>query len=156
MKFETIEEVSAPQDFTFARFTNYIRYEDMARNFGADIRRVGGFTDVSEGATWRGSMAIQGRTRGVEAVVVAYDPSDYARVDTTVGGMSVVFEMRFEALDGEKTRLVSTAELKAKTLAARLIIQSAKLARKRLQAKISSKIVALANEYEDEYRRSQG
>jgi len=156
MKFETIEEVDAPQDFTFARFTDFLRYENLARNYGADLRRVGGFAEVSEGATWRGSIPIKGRTRGVEAVVSRYSPCDYTRIDTDVGGMKVVFEMRFEELPGEKTKLVAVTELQAKTLAARLIIQSAKLARKRVQAKITSKIVALANEYEDAWRREKG
>jgi len=156
MKFETIEEIDAPRDFTFARFTDYTRYENLARSYGADLRRVGGFVEVSEGATWRGSIPIQGRTRGVEAEVTKYSPADYARIDTAVGGMNVVFEMRFEPLADEKTRLIAVAELQAKTLAARLVIQSAKLARKRVQAKITSKIVALANEYEDAWRRERG
>ena len=67
MKFETIEEVAAPQDYTFARFTDFTRYEGLARKYGADIRRVGGFTEVAEGATWRGTMQVRGKTRGVEA-----------------------------------------------------------------------------------------
>jgi polyketide cyclase/dehydrase/lipid transport protein len=156
MKFETIEEVDAPQDFTFGRFTDFCRYEKLAHSYGAELRRVGGFAEIGEGATWRGSIPIKGRTRGVEAVVTSYDPSDHARIDTAVGGMNVVFEMRFEALGDEKTKLIAVAELQAKTLAARLVIQSAKLARKRLQAKITSKIVALANEYEDAWRRERG
>jgi len=156
MKFETIEDIDAPQDFTFACFTDFIRYEILARNYGADLRRVGGFTEISEGATWRGSIPVQGRTRGVEAEVSRYSPSEYARIDSAVGGMNVVFEMRFEALADEKTKLIAVAELQAKTLAARLVIQSAKLARKRVQAKITSKIVALANEYEDAWRRERG
>lgn len=156
MKFETIEEVDAPQDFTFACFTDFIRYENLARGYGADLRRVGGFTDVSEGATWRGSIPIQGRTRGVEAILSTHTPSEFTRVDTAIGGMKVVFEMRFEPLADEKTKLTAVTELQAKTLAARLVIQSAKLARKRVQARITSKIVALANEYEDAWRRERG
>ena len=155
MKFETIEDIDAPREFSFARFTDYIRYEALARSYGADLRRVGGFSEISEGCTWRGSVPIQGRTRGVEAVVSSYSPSDYARIDTTVGGMNVVFEMRFEELAGERTKLIAVTELQARTLAARLVIQSAKLARKRVQARITSRIVALANEYEDAWRRER-
>jgi hypothetical protein len=156
MKFETIEEIDAPQDFIFARFADFFRYEKLAQSYGAELRRVGGFTEVTEGATWRGSIPVRGRTRGMEAVVISSNPSDYTRVDTAVGGMNVIFEMRFEALADERTKLIAVAELQAKTLAARLVIQSAKLARKRLQAKITSKIVALANEYEDAWRRERG
>lgn len=156
MKFETTEEVAAPQDFAFARFTDFIRYEGMAQRYGADIRRVGGFTEIAEGATWRGTMQVRGKTRGLEAVVTRYAPPNVARIDTVVGGMNVVFEMQFEALGAESTRLHAVTELRARTLAARLIIQSMKLTRKRVQAKITSRIVALANEYEDAWRREQG
>lgn len=155
MKFETIEEIEAPQDFTFSRFADFFRYEETARNYGADLRRVNGFTEIEVGVMWRGSIPIQGRTRGVEAVVSDYNPSNSTRIDTAVGGMNVAFDMQFEALEDGGTRMRATVEMKAKTLAARLIIQSAKLARKRLQGRIDSKIVALANEYEDEYRRLQ-
>jgi hypothetical protein len=55
--------------------------------------------------------------------------SEYARIDTVVCCMNVIFEMRFEALGDEKTKPVAVAELQAKTLAARLIIKSVKLVR---------------------------
>ena len=79
MKFETIEEVAAPQDYTFARFTDFTRYEGLARKYGADIRRVGGFTEVAEGATWRGTLQVRGKTRGVEAVVTRYAPPAFIK-----------------------------------------------------------------------------
>ena len=85
MKFETIEEVAAPQDYTFARFTDFTRYEGLARKYGADIRRVGGFTEVAEGATWRGTMQVRGKTRGVEAVVTRYAPPEAARIEAETG-----------------------------------------------------------------------
>jgi hypothetical protein len=75
---------------------------------------------------------------------------------TTVGGMTVDVDLYFEELGLEKTEVRVTAHLKATTLAARLILQTVKLARRQVQGKIDSRIVALANEYEDEYRRQQG
>jgi hypothetical protein len=37
--------------------------------------------------------------------------SEFARIDTVVGGMNMIFEMRFEALADEMTKLVAVAEL---------------------------------------------
>lgn len=156
MIFETREEVDVPRDFAFERFSDFTRYEQAARGYGADIRRVQGFTKVTEGVSWRGSAVIRGKTRGVEATVKRLARPETAQIETVVGGMNVVVDLDFDELAPEKTLVRATAKLKATTLGARLILQTVKLARKKIQAKIDSRLVALANQYEDEYRRQQG
>ncbi len=69
--------------------------------------------------------------------------------------MAVNVDMGFADLGNGKTRVTVTAQLKPKTLGARLIVQSAKLGRKRIQAKIDSKMVKLCNEIEAGWRRAQ-
>ncbi len=156
MEFKAEDEIHAPKDFAFARFTNFFRYEPTAKNYGADLRRVDGFTEIAKGVTWRGTVPIRGTTRGVESTVTEYDPSDFAQMQATVGGMSATIDFRFEEIAPELTKLTVLAKLKANTLAARLIVQSLKLGRKQLEARIASKVVALGSEFEDEYRRSRG
>ncbi|WP_420395944.1 hypothetical protein [Nioella sp.] len=155
MIFETREDVDVPRDFAFSRFADFTRYEASARQYGADIRRVNGFTEIAEGCSWRGSAVVRGKARGVEAVITRLNRPDHAQMKTTVGGMTVDVDLYFEDLGPEKTQVRVTAHLKATTLAARLILQTVKLARRQIQGKIDSRIVALANEYEDEYRRQQ-
>lgn len=156
MIFETREEVDIPRDFAFSRFADFTRYEKTARHYGADIRRVNGFTEISEGCAWRGSAVVRGTTRGVEAKITRLNPPEHAQMSTVVGGMAITVDMFFEELGPGKTLLRVTSQLKATTLAARLILQSVKLTRRKIQRKIDTRIVALANEFEDEYRRHQG
>ena len=156
MIFETREEVDVPRDFAFARFANFTRYEQAARGYGADIRRVNGFTEVAEGVSWRGSVVVRGKTRGVEATVTRLARPEHAQLQTVVGGMTVDVDLFFEELAPERTLVRATARLKASTLAARLILQTVKLGRRQIQAKIDSRIVGLANQFEDEYRREHG
>jgi len=99
---------------------------------------------------------VRGKTRGVEAVVTRHAPPEHAQMETVVGGMAVTVDLFFEELGPEKTLVRAGAQLRATTLAARLILQTVKLGRKKIQSKIDSRIVALANQYEDEYRRQQG
>lgn len=155
MIFETMEDVDIPQDFAFSRFADFTRYEQTARHYGADIRRVNGFTEITEGCSWRGSAVVRGKTRGVEATITRLAHYEHARIDTVVGGMTVGVDLFFEELGPEQTQVRTTAQLKATTLAARLILQTVKLARRQIQGKINARIVALANEYEDEYRRQR-
>lgn len=155
MIFETSEEVDVPRDFAFSRFGDFTRYEAAARAYGADIRRVNGFTELAEGAGWRGSVMVRGKTRGVEATVTRLVRPEHAQMQTLVGGMTVTVDLTFEELGPEQTLVRAKASLRATTLAARLILQTVKLGRRQIQAKLDSRIVALANEYEDEYRRIQ-
>lgn len=156
MIFETREELDVPRDFAFSRFADFTRYEDAARSYGADIRRVNGFARIAEGVSWRGSVVVRGKTRGVEATVTRLQRPEHARMDTSVGGMAVGVDLFFEEIGPDRTLVRVCAQLKATTLAARLILQTVKLARKKIQDKIDSRVVALANQYEAEYRREQG
>ena len=153
MIFETREEVDVPRDFAFSRFADFTRYEAAARGYGADIRRVNGFTELAEGVSWRGSVTVRGKTRGVEATVTRLDRPSHASMETVVGGMTLVVDLVFEELAPDRTLVQVSANLRATTLAARLIMQTVKLARRKIQSRIDSRIVALANQYEDEYRR---
>ncbi len=153
MLFETREEVDVPRDFAFSHFADFTRYEATARQYGADIRRVNGFSELAEGVAWRGSVVVRGKTRGVEATVTRLSAPEHAHMDTVVGGMAVGVDLFFDELGPEKTLVRVSAQLKATTLAARLILQTVKLARGRIQSKIDSRIVALANQFEDDYRR---
>ncbi|PIV72805.1 MAG: hypothetical protein COW55_15375 [Rhodobacteraceae bacterium CG17_big_fil_post_rev_8_21_14_2_50_65_11] len=155
MIFETREEVDVPRDFAFWRFADFTRYEQAARGYGAEIRRVNGFTEMTEGVSWRGSVVVRGKTRGVEATVTVLNPPERAQMQTVVGGMRVDVDLTFEELAPEKTLVRASAQLKATTLGARLILQTVKLARKKVQGKIDSRIVALGNQFENDYRRQQ-
>lgn len=156
MLFEAREEIETPRDFAFSRFADFTRYEASVRQYGADIRRVNGFTEIAEGCSWRGSAVVRGKARGVEATITRLDRPDHAQMKTTVGGMTVDVDLYFTELGPEKTELRATAQLKATTLAARLILQTVKLARRQIQGKIAARVVALANQCEDDYRRQQG
>ena len=55
-------------------------------------------------------------------------------------------------LGAKRTRMVVVSEAKPKTLAARLILQSLRLARARVQRRVDGRIGAIAQEIEDRYR----
>ena len=145
MNFETREDVDIPRDFAFSRFADFTRYEKSVRQYGADIRRVNGFTEIAEGCSWRGSAIVRGKARGVEATITRLNHPEHAQMKTTVGGMTVDVDLFFEELGPEKTRVRATAQLKATTLAARLILQTIKLGRRQIQGKIDSRIVAFSS-----------
>jgi uncharacterized membrane protein len=154
MKFNASEDVDAPIDMVFAAYTDFVRYENGARSRGAEVRRVNAFLLATEGAQWRGSIPIRGKTRKIEAVIIKLAQNDRAILEAVIGGMEVQFEMIFVALTPVITRVSITVNLQPRTLAARLIVQSAKLARSKIIKRIHAMLVRYADEIEAAHRRS--
>lgn len=133
MKFVATEDIAAPASAVIAAVTDFDRWEAMsARRADALARRPAG--PVREGTVWDGRARLRGRMRGVSmrvdrlAMAEGGGPS-VLRLSGGTEGMRVETEAVVEPLGSELTRLVVTSELKAKSLGARLLMQSLKLAR---------------------------
>jgi len=155
MQFKAWEDVDAPLDYTFQRFTDFAKFEDAARDQGAEIRRVDNFVTPAEGVKWRGSVEVRGKTRGIEAELTRLADGEQVMLEARIGGMEVHYQMDFDALTDAATRVSVLTELKPRTLAARLIIQSAKLARGKIKQRIDGRLARFGNEVEADYQRIQ-
>lgn len=155
MKFKVSEDVDAPADLTWARFTDFSGIEADALGRGADLARVGNWTDPAAGCGWRGSAKIRGRVRPVTAEITTLADPETCEIATTVGGMEAVYEMTFLELRPNMTRVQVVLDLSANTLSARLALQTLKLARGRVMQRLQGLLARQGNLAEDDYRRAQ-
>lgn len=156
MKFKVSEDVDAPADITWARFTDFSGIEAEAVGRGADLSRVGNWTTAAEGSAWRGSAKIRGRVRPVTSEIRVLNGPEICEIATTVGGMDAVYEMSFLPLRDDLTRVQVSLDLSAKTLSARLALQTLKLARGRVMQRLQGLLARQGNLAEDDYRRAKG
>ncbi len=156
MKFKVSEDVDAPADTTWARFTDFSGIEADALGRGAELARVGNWTAPATGCSWRGSAKIRGRLRPVTAAITALANPETCEITTTVGGMEAVYEMTFLELRPDMTRVQVVLDLSANTLSARLALQTLKLARGRVMQRLQGLLARQGNLAEDDYRRAQG
>lgn len=154
MKFKVSEDVDAPADLTWARFTDFSGIEAEALGRGAELARVGNWTDPTAGCGWRGSAKIRGRVRPVSAEITSLSGPEACVITTTVGGMEAVYEMTFLELRPNMTRVQVVLDLSANTLSARLALQTLKLARGRVMQRLQGLLARQGNLAEDDYRRS--
>ena len=155
MKFKVSEDVDAPADLVWARFTEFQGIEDDVRGRGADLARVGNWQPPVVGAAWRGAVKVRGRSRPLTSEIATLDAPDRVDIRTTVGGMDAVYEMTFLSLRPDMTRVQAMLDLSANTLSARLALQTLKLARGRVMQRLQGFLARQGNLAEDDYQRSQ-
>lgn len=154
MKFKVAEDVDAPIGFVFERMTDFSQFEADVKRRGADLRRVGNWTQIAEGVQWRGAVQVRGKKRKIEAELTDLVPNESAKVDITVGGMEAVYQMAFIALSPEVTRVATELDLKPRTLTARLIIQTLKLARGRVVRRMTRNLMRQGNQTAAAWRQA--
>ena len=153
MKFKVSEDVDAPQEMVWARFTDFSGFEEDARGRGAILNRVGNWTQTVQGVEWRGEVTVRGKSRPITAKVTQLVPQELCIVDSRIGGMNCNQEIIFVPLSTTVTRVALMLDLSADTLTARLLLQTMKLARGRVLQKLQGVLARQGNAVEAAYRR---
>jgi hypothetical protein len=153
MKFKVSEDVDAPQEMVWARFTDFSGFEEDARGRGAILNRVRNWTQTVQGVEWRGEVTVRGKSRPITAKVTQLVPQELCIVDSRIGGMNCHQEIIFVPLSTTVTRVALMLDLSADTLTARLLLQTMKLARGRVLQKLQGVLARQGNAVEAAYRR---
>ena len=153
MKLKVSEDVDAPQEMVWARFTDFSGFEEDARGRGAILNRVGNWTQTVQGVEWRGEVTVRGKSRPITAKVTQLVPQELCIVDSRIGGMNCNQEIIFVPLSTTVTRVALMLDLSADTLTARLLLQTMKLARGRVLQKLQGVLARQGNAVEAAYRR---
>lgn len=151
MKLAAKYDIEAPADFVFGELTDFPAWERMAMRRGADVTRLDRLS--GPGMTWQVSFPFRGKARSLTLTLTAATPHSHMAI---AGDSAVVEgELTFELLDltASRTRVQVRLQVKPRTLAARLYIQTLRLARKKLDASFAHRVAHLAVEMEDRYRR---
>lgn len=151
MKFSTREDIAAPIDHVFAQISDFAAFERQALRRGADVQRLDA-GDVTTGTRWDIAFGFRGKDRKVRAELTALDAPNMLRVDSEGKGIVGVTLLELIALSPSRTRLAMSIELSPNSLAARLMLQSLKLAKSSLTARFKKRIAGYAEDIENNYR----
>ena len=152
MKLSTREDIEAPIDYVFAQVTDFAAFERRALRQGADVRRRGD-GPVAVDAAWDIAFDLRGKPRQLTATLTDYDPPNSLQIRGVSDGMDAVTEIDLIALSQSRTRVMVGVELKARTLTARLLLQSMKLAKARLTKRFKGRVLDFCEDVEDRYRQ---
>ncbi len=152
MELSTREDIDAPIDWVWARVTDDVAFERIALRRGAEVQRQDKGSGFIEGASWVMSFRYRGRDRQLEAKVDRVDGPSTWSVTTLSGGIDGVTKLELVAMSKTRTRIILETRLSARTLSARLLLQSLKLAKSGVLKRFRDRVAAFADDLEKRYR----
>lgn len=155
MKFSSREEIAAPSDFVFARLSDFDMLADAARARGAEILRLDARQTPGVGQSWQAGFRWRGRQRRLLVDLVAYDPPARLGFLAESQAYQISLGLGLQDLARGRSRLLVELEVRPRSLAARIMLQSLKLGKARLQARFEQRLRLGADLLEERWRADQ-
>lgn len=154
MKFSTREEINVPIDQVFAAMVDFETMEERIVARGGSAQRLDDLQTKGPGMAWDIAFTFKGASRQLEARVAQYKPYERIRVESTSDGLDGEMICNLSETKSGKTQLNMSVELKPKTLSARLLVQSMKLAKATMNKRFKNRIAEFGREIEANQQRA--
>ncbi len=149
MQLTAREDIEAPLDRVFAEITNFDSIERQALRRGVEVRRTDEVAGPAAGMSWRAGFGFRGKMREADITLREYTPPERLVFDSEVGGLEAKTVIELVPLSRGRTRINLVSQLVPKTLSARLLVQSLKLAKGGIDKRFRTRIARFARELED-------
>lgn len=154
MKFSSREDIEATIDQVFEMLCDFEGFERSAMRRGADVQRIDPMTEPGVGMRWDVSFMMRGRKRQLQLEMVRFDRPNEMALEFTSTGMNGSFVLELLALSRSRTRLAVALEVSPRTLSARLLVQSLKLAKSSLTKRFKLRVAEYAKTMEERLKRT--
>jgi len=151
MQFSAREDIEAPIDRVFEMVSDFERFERMAMRRGIEVRRVDEHSRVSAGTLWETEIKVRGKPRQVSVLMSEFARPEVMKFETTSKGLNGLTTIEFLALSQRRTRMSMEIALTAKSLPARLLLQSLKLGKSRFRRQFQLRLGEFARELEERH-----
>ena len=155
MQFSSVQDVNAPLDFVFQQMSDFEGYEAYGLRAGADVERQDTLTGKAAGMQWKVEGDLRGKRRKINIELTEYRPDNLLKFFVKSSGVEATATMEAMALTRKQSRIKVTTVLKPKTISARLILQSAKLAKNSMNRKFNHRFWTYANHIESNYNQQR-
>ena len=149
MKFVATEDIAVPIADVWTQVSDLEAFETRAEHRVGPIDRTPP-GPPGQGTTWTGTTDVMGKARRVSVTATALEAPSHLLAEAGTDGMNVTIRIDLAALNPNLTRLTVTSEARARSLAARLMLQSAKLARTTMAKRYKERVAAFASRIEND------
>ena len=153
MELTTNEDIEAPLDAVFAMVADFDVLERSALRRGIEVRRTDRMHEPGPGMAWATTFAFRGKTRTARIELTRYEAPELLTFAATSGGLDIGVRIDLVALSRSRTRLTMKVSSRPRTLSARLLMQSVKLAKGNLAKRFRVRIADYAKDIEDRAKR---
>lgn len=154
MKLTSRQDIEAPAAFVFAALQDFDAWERAALRRGAEVARTDKLREVIPGVSWLVKFDYRGKERRLALRLTALEQPTmmgFSGTGTSLDGLASIELMELAA---RRTRLIVSLDLRPKTIGARVILQSMRLAKARLNRRFGDRVGQMCSEIENRYRKS--
>lgn len=148
MKLATREDISAPIDAVFEQLSDFDGFERIALRRGVEVVRVDSLSTPGPGMSWRAGFDYRGRTRKADIKLTDYYMPDRMQFEMHSSGIEMDLLIDLVAMSRGRTRMNLTVDAHPRTIPARLVIQSMKLARANVLGRFRKRVGEFAADIE--------
>ena len=152
MKLAAKYDIEAPVDFVYAQLVDFDGWERAAMRRGADVSRTDNLREAGPGMTWATQFHYRAKDRKVTLRIDALTHQSQLALTVMSALVDGVLEVDLLNLGARRTRVDVQLDVKPKTLAARIYVQSLRLARSRVDRSFAQRVARFAAEIEDRHR----
>lgn len=151
MRFSTKEDIEAPIAHVYERVTDFRMFERSILRRGIDLRRNDDSETFGVGTAWDVNFRYRGKERSAHIEMTRLDAPAHMAAKFESGGIDGQTTLELVPLSPSRTRMMLVVDLSPRTLAARLLLQSLKLAKGNLTHRFKSKVADVAEDIETAY-----
>lgn len=154
MQVTATEDVAAPIEHVFAELTAFELLERQALRRGIDVRRKFRTEMPQIGDGWEAHFRFRGKDRTATIDLETYQPPEQLQFSGASGGLETQTQIELVPLSPNRTRVNLVFKMVPKTLSARLLVQSFKLARSNINKRFKKRMSQYAREIESKVAKS--
>jgi hypothetical protein len=153
MHFQAQYDIQAPLAWVFQQVSDFPSFERQAMRRGADLRRLDSLPRPGLGTSWDVRFQFRGKDRELKAEVTRFDAPNGLVVTGTSPNLGGTCMVDLVALSRNTTRMAVRLDISAHSMAARLLLQSLRLAKGSLNKRFDTAIADFARNVGDRYQR---
>lgn len=155
MKLSAKEDIEAPIAFVTSFLTDFESWERAAMRRGAHVERLDALRALGPGMEWKVAFDYRGKRRNIELKLLKMVPDQRLEFDCMAKPAEAILAIDLVEMGPRRTRLVATVDIKPRTLAARLFLQSMKLAKAKVTRRFALRLAQTSADIEDRYKAPQ-
>ena len=138
----------------FEAISDFASFERSAIRRGIDVQRLSDDSTARVGLEWDVRADFRGKPREMRLQVASFEPTTKIGLEGDSAALHGSGQIELLALSPQRTRISVTVKIKAKTLSGRLLLQSLKLARSKVNRRFQQRVAEFANQTAESLSRS--
>jgi hypothetical protein len=152
MKISAREDIQTSISAVFARLTDFATHEAVAARRGVAVERLSLPQARADRPAWKAVFQYGGREREVTVEVSDLHEPDFFKSEIRYQGIDATFDIELVPLAKTRTRMIVGLELKPRSIKAKFVVQSLKIAKGSIQRRIENRLKSFARELEQQAR----